>query len=52
MSQFQTADRLVLGLGHFDRSYNTFWEEHLYLSDHGDAPKVLKIFKKKNEIKQ
>ena len=25
---------------HFDRKYATHWEEHIYVSDHNDAPKV------------
>ena len=25
---------------HFDISYCTFWEEHIFVSDHKDSPKV------------
>ena len=28
---------------HFDVKYCTFWEEHIFVSDHGDCPKVCMI---------
>ena len=31
----------VLTDNHFARNYCSFWEEFIFLSDHGDAPKVI-----------
>ena len=36
----------VLTDNHFARNYCSFWEEFIFLSDHGDAPKVILKYSK------
>ena len=40
---FETENLVEVTDLHFEKIYATHWEEHIYVSDHSDAPKVSKI---------
>ena len=39
-SRVSSRDLAEIQENHFDIKYCTFWEEHIFLSDHKDSPKV------------
>ena len=39
--EFVAENYEVLAVNQFARNYCSFWEEFIFLSDHGDAPKVI-----------